>query len=317
MAKMTPVEAGAAAGPYTVPAAKAVNPLARLAQAGGGAWRFLTHDRFAMAGILIYVFFILIALLAPVIAPFNPQAVLADKDGNWLANQPPSADFPLGTTNIGRDIFSQLVYGTRAALTVGFMAAFFVALIGTLVGLVAGYYGGTIDTLLMRLTDIAFGIPFEPFVIILVAFLKPNLWNIVAAMALLLWRDTARVIRSQVLTVRERSFIEAARVSGASDLRIMFLYIAPNILPLSFLYGSLAVGWAILTEAAISFLGFGDPNVVSWGFMLQDAYISQAMSRSAYYWIVPPGVCIMLTVMAGFFIGRGYEELLFPRLRQR
>ncbi|MCW5853371.1 MAG: ABC transporter permease, partial [Anaerolineae bacterium] len=123
--------------------------------------------------------------------------------------------------------------------------------------------------------------------------------------------------RSQVLTVRERSFVEAARVSGASNARIMFLYIAPNILPLSFLYGSLAVGWAILTEAAISFLGFGDPRVVSWGFMLNDAYISQAMSRGAYYWIVPPGVCIMLAVMAGFFIGRGYEEILFPRLRER
>ena len=281
----------------------------------GNVWRFLTHDGFATTGILIYLCFVVIAMLAPLIAPYDPQAVLADAQGNWLANQPPSADFWLGTTNVGRDIFSQLVYGTRAALTVGFTAAFFVVLIGTLVGLVAGYYGGWLDNLLMRLTDIAFGIPFEPFVIILVAFLKPNLWNIVAAMAFLLWRDTARVIRSQVLTVRERSFIEAARVSGASSARIMFLYIAPNILPLSFLYGSLAVGWAILTEAAISFLGFGDPHVVSWGFMLQDAYVSQAMSRGAYYWIIPPGLCIMLAVMAGFFIGRGYEELLFPRLR--
>ena len=168
----------------------------------------------------------------------------------------------------------------------------------------------------MRLTDIAFGIPFLPFVIVLVAFLKPSIWNVVLAMALLLWRDTGRVIRSQVLSIRERSFVEAALVSGASNLRIIFVYIAPNILPLSFLYGSLAIGWAILTEASASFLGFGDPNVISWGFMLQDAYVSQAMARGAYYWIIPPGLCIMLTVMAGFFIGRGYEELLFPRLRE-
>lgn len=299
---------------YTAPAeAKALT----LSERGRAVWHFLTRDKFAMTGLLIYLFFIVVALLAPVLAPYNPQAVLADAQGNWFANRPPSPGFILGTTNVGRDIFSQLIYGTRAALTVGFTAAFFVALLGTLVGLVSGYYGGRVDTLLMRLTDIAFGIPFEPFVIILVAFLKPNLWNIVAAMALLLWRDTARVIRSQVLTVRERSFVEAARVSGASNLRIMFMYIAPNILPLSFLYASLAVGWAILTEASISFLGFGDPNVISWGFMLQDAYISQAMSRGAYYWIIPPGICIMLAVMAGFFIGRGYEEILFPRLRER
>jgi peptide/nickel transport system permease protein len=223
----------------------------------------------------------------------------------------------LGTTSGGRDIFSQLVFGARPALLVGFLAAFCVALIGTVVGLIAGYFGGWIDNLLMRITDVAFGIPFVPFVIVLVAFLRPSIWNIVAAMALLLWRDTARVIRSQVLTLRERSFVQAARVSGAGPWRIIFLYIAPNIIPLSLLYGTLAVGWAILTEASVSFLGFGDPGVVSWGSMLQDAYVSQALARGAYYWFVPPGLCIILAVMAGFFIGRGYEELLFPRLRER
>lgn len=279
--------------------------------------RALFNNGYTTVGLAIYIFFILVALFAPLIAPYNPQSILSDPQGNWLANQKPGPAFLLGTTNLGRDIFSQLVYGTRSALAVGFTAALFVVLIGTLVGLVAGYFRGRTDVALMRLTDIAFGIPFEPFVIVLVAFMAPSLWNIVMAMALLLWRDTARVIRSQVLLVRERSFVEAARVSGAGDLRILFLYIAPNILPLSLLYGSLAVGWAILTEAAISFLGFGDPNVVSWGFMLQDAYLSQALARRAFYWIIPPGVCIMLVVMAGFFISRGYEEMLFPRLREQ
>src|SRR5947209_3366516 len=181
----------------------------------------------------------------------------------------------------------------------------------------AGYYSGWVDTLLMRLADVAFGIPFLPMAIVLVAFLGPSIWNTVLVMILLLWRDTGRVIRAQVLSLRTRSYVEAARVLGASHLRTMFVHIAPNVLPLSFLYGSLAVGWAILTEATISFLGFGDPNVISWGFMLQDAYNSQAMARHAFYWFVPPGLCIMLAVMAGFFIGRGYEELLFPRLRRR
>ena len=270
-----------------------------------------------MAGVLIYLIFGLLAIFAPLIAPYDPNEPVSDSAGSWLSNKPPSAQFVLGTTNLGRDVFSQLVYGARAALLSGFIAALGVMILGTLVGLFSGYYGGWVDTLLMRLTDVAFGIPFLPFVIVLVAFLRPSLWNIVLAMVLLLWRDTGRVIRAQVLIVRERGFVEAARISGASDLRIIFLYIAPNILPLSFLYGSLAVGWAILTEASVSFLGFGDPAIVSWGFMLQDAFLSQAMARGAYYWFVPPGLCIMFCVMAGFFIGRGYEEWLFPRLRER
>jgi peptide/nickel transport system permease protein len=277
--------------------------------------RFFKQDKFCMIGAIIYVIFIILAVFAPVIAPYDPHE-MQKKDGQILFNQPPSKEHLLGTTNMGRDIFSQLIYGIQPALVVGFSAAFFVVVVGTLVGLLAGYFRGWIDTLLMRMTDIAFGIPFEPFVIVLVAFLGPSVWNIVLAMALLLWRDTARVIRSQVLTVRERSFVEAAKVSGASHLRIIFFHIAPNILPLSFLYGSLAVGWAILTEAAVSFLGFGDPTVISWGYMLHDAYVSQALSRGAFYWFVPPGLCIMLAVMAGFFIGRGTEEILYPRLKK-
>ncbi|MBZ0298379.1 MAG: ABC transporter permease [Anaerolineae bacterium] len=273
------------------------------------------RDRLALAGLIILTFFVLVAILAPVIAPYDPLQVI-EEDGIWLSNEKPAPEYPLGTTNLGRDIFSQLVFGSRAALLVGFSAAIAVSVIGTVVGLLAGYYGGWVDTILMRLADIAFGIPFLPFIIVLAAFMEPNIWNVVIAMSLLLWRDTGRVIRSQVLVIKEQAFVSAARVSGASNLRIIFMYIAPSILPLSFLYGSLAIGWSILTEASVSFLGFGDPNVVSWGFMLQDAFNSQALSRGAFYWIIPPGVCIMLTVMAGFFIGRGYEEVLFPRLRR-
>ena len=275
------------------------------------------RDRFALAGLVIYLVFVVVALLAPALAPYPPLELAYLPDGEVAANLPPSLDHPLGTTNLGRDIFSQLLYGSRAALAVGFAAALGVMLLGTVVGLVAGYYGGWVDALLMRAADVAFGIPFLPMAIVLVAFLGPSIWNVVLVMTLLLWRDTGRVIRAQVLSLRTRAYVEAARVLGASHLRTMFVHIAPNVLPLSFLYGSLAVGWAILTEAGISFLGFGDPSVVSWGFMLQDAYNSQALARQAYHWFVPPGLCIMLAVMAGFFIGRGYEELLFPRLRRR
>jgi peptide/nickel transport system permease protein len=287
-----------------------------LRQSLGTTAEILSRDRFALAGVIIYVLLVLVAIFAPVLAPHDPHEVMQD-NGLWLTNQPPSSRFLLGTTNVGRDIFSQLIYGARPALLVGLSAAFIVVLVGTIVGLISGYFGGWVDTLLMRLTDVAFGIPFLPFVIVLVAFLGPNIWNVVLSMGLLLWRDTARVIRSQVLTVRERAFVQAAQVSGAGAWRTIFIYVAPNILSLSLLYGTLAIGWAILTEASVSFLGFGDPEVVSWGFMLQDAYVSQALARGAYYWFVPPGLCIMVAVMAGFFIGRGYEELLFPRLRER
>ena len=274
----------------------------------------LQRDRFALVGVLIYGSFILLAIVTPFVAPYDPLQIVMH-NGTYLPSSPPSAEHWLGTTNLGRDIFSQFLFSIQPTLLIGFTAAFFVVLIGTIIGLLGGYYGGQVDMVLGRITDIAFGIPFVPFVIVLVAFLGGSIWNIVIAMALLLWRDTARVIRSQVLVIREKSFIEAARISGASDLRIIFIHIAPNVLPLAFLYGSLAVGWAVLTEASVSFLGFGDPNVVSWGFMLQDAYLSQALARGAWWWFVPPGIAIMLTVMAGFFIGRGYEELLYPRLR--
>ena len=189
-----------------------------------------------------------------------------------------------------------------------------VAFIGSIVGLLAGYFGGWVDALLMRLADVAFGIPFLPFVIVISAFSEPSIWNTVTAMALVLWRDTGRVIRSQVLSLRSRGYVEAARVTGSSDLKIILRHITPNILPLSFLYGSIAIGWAILTEASISFLGFGDPDAISWGFMLQDAFASQALARQAYHWFVPPGLAIILVVGAGFFISRGYENLLFPKL---
>ena len=154
-------------------------------------------------------------------------------------------------------------------------------------------------------------------VTVLTGFLGASTSNIVLAVALLLWPNSARVIRSQVLTLRERAYVEAARVTGASHWRILFVHIAPNILPLSFVYAAIAIGWAIVTEASVSFLGFGDSTSVSWGYMLQDAFSSQALSREQYAWFVPPGVCIILVVVAGFFISRGYEEVFMPRLRGR
>jgi len=273
------------------------------------------RDPYFVVGMALYAAFLLVAIFADQIARDPPLDILFLSNGKLAAALPPGAEHLLGTTTSGRDIFSQLVHGTRSALAVGVSAAAIVVLIGTAVGLLSGYFGGWADAVLMRIADVALGLPLLPFVIVLTAFLGPSTWNVVLAMALLLWPNSARIIRSQVLTVRERAYVEAARVTGSSHLRILVHHIAPNILPLSFLFGSIAVGWAILIEASVSFLGFGDPDSVSWGYMLQDAYVAQALSRGLYHWFVPPGICIILVVSAGFFIGRSYEQFLFPRLK--
>jgi peptide/nickel transport system permease protein len=275
------------------------------------------RDPFAFAGIAIYVVFALVAIFADQLAPLDPMEILFTQAGKLAANLPPGPEFLLGTTNLGRDIYGELIHGTRSALAVGLSAAVVVASVGTIVGLVAGYFGGWVDSILMRIADMALSLPFLPFVIVLTGFLGASTSNIVFAVALLLWPNSARVIRSQVLTVRERAYVEAARVTGASPWRILFVHIAPNILPLAFVYAAIAIGWAIVTEASVSFLGFGDSTNVSWGYMLQDAFSSQALSRGQYAWFVPPGVCIILVTVAGFFISRGYEEVFMPRLRGR
>ena len=199
------------------------------------------RDRMALFGLIVFAIFALVALLAPLIAPNDPLTPLKNNDGDWIKDALPYwlaepgedeaegyiNNFVLGTTNIGRDIFSQLIHGSRSALLVGFSAAAAVAVIGTVVGLLAGYYGGWVDAILMRLADVAFGIPFIPFIIVIAAFFDPSIWNVVLAMALLLWRDTGRVIRSQVLVIKEQAFVSAARVSGASDMRIIFVTSRP------------------------------------------------------------------------------------------
>lgn len=285
-------------------------------------WGMLTDELSVKLSMATVAAFMLIAIFAPFIATHQPlkrqyqgeQGILIDK---WVEPSITGADteYILGTTAAGFDIFSQLVYGTRAALLVGLTAAVFTAGIGTLVGLVAGYYGGSVDDALMRLVDFLYGMPLLPTVIVLVAVLGPDLWNIILALIILQWRSTARVIRSQSLSLRERPFVKAAEVAGASDWHIISRHLAPNVLPMTFLYGSFGIAWAILAEAGVSFIGLGDPNTVSWGTMLQASRAYSALSFGAWWWFVPPGICIGLLVISGFLIGRGYEEITNPKLQ--
>lgn len=282
------------------------------------------HERWAAArvvlgspsglvGVVLFLFFCLLAAAGEHIAPYDPMAIHYLPNGKVAQVEPPSRAFWLGTTHYGRDVLSQVIVGSRVAFIVGTVSAFFIVFIGTNIGLVAGYYGRRVDDVLMRLTDIVFGIPFLPFAVVLVALLRPSIWNIILTISCLLWRTTARVIRSQVLSLRERPFVRAARVAGAGDLRIMYVHLLPNVLPMSLLYVAFGVAWAVLSEASLSFLGFGDPQMVSWGQMLYAAYISGSI-RHAWWSVVPPGLCITVFTASVFLIGREYERVVNPRL---
>lgn len=278
--------------------------------------REILNDPLGLLGVVLFGSFVLIALLANVLTPYSPIANLPQPGGGGIARlATPSAHYWFGTTNLGEDVFSQTLVGARLALLIGVISAACTTIIGTNIGLIAGYFGRRTDDILMRLTDLAYSIPFLPFGIVLVAILGPGKWNIIIAITALTWRTTARVIRSQVLSLKERPFVWSARAAGAGHLRILYRHIAPNILPLSFLYGSFAIGWAITAEASLSFVGLGDPSAVSWGKMLYFAFWAGAI-RTAWWWVIPPGLCIGLLVLSSYLIARAYERVLNPKLRE-
>jgi peptide/nickel transport system permease protein len=278
-------------------------------------FRFIARSKLGMFGMIIFAACVVVALLAPVLAPYEPMQKHYDASEKLMKLRPPSQEHLLGTTILGRDVFSQLLWGGRPALMIGLLTAIGVVLIGVNIGLIAGYYGGWIDNLLMRITDIFMGLPFLPFIIVVLSLTGRSLWTITLALVIIMWRSTARVIRSQVLSLRERSFVDAARVSGASSLKIIYVEIAPNIFPIALVNVVFALAWAIITEASIGFLGFGDPNVLSWGSIIYEAFASE-MSYKAWWWVIPPGAAIMILVTAVYFIGRAYEEMIDPRLKR-
>lgn len=279
------------------------------------ALRIITRYPTGAVGLVLIVLFAALAAIGPAIAPYGAFEVVETARGGVARLSPPTWANPLGTTNQGMDVLSQLLWGTRIAVIVGVISAVGSVMIGTLVGLIAGYFGGWTDEIIMRITDIAFGIPFLPFALVVISILSPSLTIIILLVIFFLWRTTARVIRAQVLTLKSRPFVWAAKAAGASETKILFVHIAPNVLPLSFLYMAIGVQGGVMLEAALSFLGFGDPSVVSWGSMLNEAFRAGAM-RTAWWWVLPPGICLSLFVISVFMVTRAYEELLNPRLRE-
>lgn len=283
-------------------------------KAFGKVYELYRADNLAKIGMFIFGFFLLVAIIGPLIAPYDPLSINKNASGSVIRLSEPTGTHLFGTTNYGRDIFSQWLHGARVSLVVGSVAALFATTLGTVIGLVAAYYGGWVDDVLMRFTDLVYGLPGLPFVIVLVFILGANLVNIILVIALIQWRITARVIRSEALSIKERPYIESAESIGASDLRIIFLHIFPNVLPLVILYMALTTAWSILMEASISFLGFAAPDQFSWGRMMYQVYNAGAI-RDAWWWVLPPGISIMLLVMSVFFLGRALEKVTNPDLR--
>jgi len=277
---------------------------------------FIAAVRQTRAGrISLYVlgFCILLAVFGPMLAPYGPFERIYDAEERLVKLASPSARHWLGTTLLGRDVFSQMLWGARPAMIVGFATAFGVAAIGVNVGLIAGYFGGRIDTIMMRITDIFLGLPFLPFIIVMLAITGRSTTTIIIAMTLIMWRSAARVIRAQVLSIKEMAFVTAARITGAGDFTILYREIAPNIMPIALVNIAFSLAWAIITEASIGFLGYGDPEVMSWGSIIHYAYASQMM-YNAPWWVVPPGMAIMVLVSSVYFVGRAYEHVVNPRL---
>lgn len=272
------------------------------------AWRRLRRHRLATLGMGIIAGIVLLAVFAPWVAPADPLAI----DYAHPAVPPGVAGHLLGTDAVGRDILARLIYGTRVSLQVGLVAVGIAATLGTAVGLAAGYYGGWVDSVLMRTVDVFLAFPVIVLAIGIIAVLGPSLVNVMIALGLVAWTTYARVVRGQVLVLRELEFVHAARALGAGDRRVLVRHILPNTLAPVIVLATVGMATAIIAEAALSFLGLGvQPPTPSWGTMLNEG---RGFLRTAPHISTFPGLAIMLTVLGFNFLGDGLRDALDPRL---
>jgi peptide/nickel transport system permease protein len=275
-------------------------------------WRLFRSSRSGVVGLCMLSTIVVVALLAP---------VLADADGLQVTRatggvlEPPSLHYLLGTDDNGRSILTLLIWGSRISLFVGLFATVISMVIGTFIGLTAGFFEGRSAALLFRLTEWFLVIPFLPLAIVLASVLGRSLLNIAIVIGVTSWPGTALLLRSQTLSIKERPYLERARVLGAGRWQQLTRHVLPNVAPMIFANTTLTVAVAILSETTLSFLGLGDPTRVSWGSMLEDAFSVGAMTTGAWWFIVPPGVCVVLVVLSFTLVGQALEEVLNPRLR--
>ncbi|MHA2313265.1 MAG: ABC transporter permease [Candidatus Thorarchaeota archaeon] len=278
-------------------------------------WREFVYEPMGLMGLFIVGTIVIIAVFAPFIATHHWGAGSLQLEDLL---QPPSPEHIMGTNHSGQDIFSRMIYGAQISLLVGFLAAIIAVTIGTTVGLISGYFGGFIDTILMRITDLFLSLPTLPLMLIMLALFGQGLQNVIIVIAILGWTATARMVRSEALSLRERPLTEAAHALGANDMYILFRHIFPNTLPLVLANMILGVVNAILSEAGIAFLGFVDIHgQPSWGIILHWASNNGALLNNMWWWIVPPGLLIMFTTLGFVFVSHSADKVVNPRLRGR
>lgn len=280
-----------------------------------GGLRLYLSDNVTAFFLVVFAILVFLALFGPMLAPYQYDEIQRGADGQILLTQPPSADHWLGTNSRGYDVLSRLVYGAQPTLLTGFLGGGVIVSIGLLVGVSAGYFGGRVDSVLMRLTDFAYGIPLIPAAIVIVAYFGIGFWTSIAIIGMVLWRGNARVFRSQVLQIKEREHVKAAKMLGASDFYVVVRHILPNMGGMIVLFFALGTGLTILISAGLAFLGFMNPFVPSWGVMLRTAYGSGEMAR-AWWWTFPAGGAISITVLTVFMLGRGYERVSQSNVNQ-
>jgi peptide/nickel transport system permease protein len=274
------------------------------------AARHFRRNRLAMAGLFVMLLLYVVTLLTPLIAPYDPTA---QGDIVLTRYQSPSWIHPMGTDKFGRDILTRVLYGARISLTIGFIAVGLGVLVGGAIGAIAGYFGRWTDTVLMRFTDMMLSFPRLILLIVIIALFEPSIWLVVIVLGLTGWMSVARIVRGEVLSLREREFVQAAKVLGMSDTRIITRHIIPNTLAPVIVYATLGIGNTILVEAALSFLGLGvQPPTPSWGNMINDG---RDALLTAWWISTFPGLAIVLTVTAFNLLGDGLRDALDPRLR--
>jgi peptide/nickel transport system permease protein len=273
-----------------------------------GFWKRFLRDKLAIAGLVVVLAFFAVSVLAPAIAPYDPGRI----DVNNILS-PPSTSHLLGTDDLGRDVFSRMVYGAGISLKVGFVAVGIAVLIGIILGAVSGYYGGWIDVVIMRLVDIMLCFPSFFLILSVIAFLEPSIFNIMAVIGLTSWMGITRLVRAEFLSLKERDFVLAERAIGASAPRIIFMHILPNALAPVLVSATLGIASAVLTESALSFLGIGvQPPTPSWGNMLTQG---KEVLGVAWWMSVFPGIAILLTVLGYNLLGEGIRDAIDPRLK--
>jgi peptide/nickel transport system permease protein len=304
-----PIDLDTVAPGGPVPGAREV-ARARRRRSRARAWRQFRSSRSGMAGLIVLALFGLMALVGPAIV--GADAIDVTK-ATGMPMSPPSPGYPLGTDESGRSILDLIIWGSRVSLIVGLAATVMSMVIGTVLGVMAGHYKGWVALALNRFTDWFLVIPFLPLAIVLATVLGASLLNIIVVIGITSWPGTARLVRAQTLSVSARPYLERARALGGGDLHQMRRHVLPNVMPLVLANTTLMVALAILSETTLSFLGLGDPLVPSWGGILDGAFTNGAMTVGAWWYVLPPGLCVVTVVLAFTLIGRTLETIVDPR----